>query len=378
MNVLHVVPSFYPASIYGGPVHAVYALTRALARAGCRVRVLTTNANGREILQGVDTRRDVLLEDGVSVRYCARQARASASLPLLRWLGPNVRWADVVHLAATYSFPTIPTLLACLLLGRPVVWSPRGGLLRWQGSRRELTKTAWERMCRLVRPSRLVLHATSSNEAAACVRRFPGTPCAVIPNGVEAPDEVQHAAGNGALRLLYLGRVDPIKGLENLLSACRLLDDAPAMPWTLTVAGAGQPSYVERLTRLRSDLGLSRVSFVGELDALGKRRAFEAADVLVLPSHSESFGIVAAEALAHGVPVIAGRGTPWAQLDTVGCGLWVENSPASLAGAIRQARSMPLGDMGRRGRGWMRKEFGWDGIAHRMLELYRAFERPAC
>jgi glycosyltransferase involved in cell wall biosynthesis len=370
MNVLHVVPSFYPASVYGGPVQAVHALTRALARAGCRVRVLTTDANGRAALD-VDTRRETVLEDGVTVRYCARQLRASASLPLLRWLPSYVRWADVVHLAATYSFPTIPTLLACRLLGRPLVWSPRGGFLRWRGSRREPAKRAWETVCSLLAPRRLVLHATSPAEAEACARRLPRARCAVVPNGVDVPAHVGRVEPNGALRLLFLGRLDPIKGLENLLSACRLLDESPAVPWTLTVAGGGDEAYVARLARLGGDLGRSRVHFVGELDGAGKRRAFEAADVLLLPSHSESFGIVAAEALAHGVPVIASRGTPWRQLDAAGCGLWVDNSPPALAAAIRQARTLPLREMGQRGRGWMQERFGWDRIAREVLDLYR-------
>jgi glycosyltransferase involved in cell wall biosynthesis len=371
MNVLHVVPSFYPASVYGGPVQAVHALTRTLARAGCGVRVLTTNANGRATLD-VDTRRETLLEESVAVRYCARQLRSSASLPLLRWLASYVHWADVVHLTATYSFPTIPTLLACRLLGRPLVWSPRGGFLRWQGSRRERAKRAWEGVCRLVAPARLVLHATSPAEADACGRSLPAASCVVIPNGVDVPGEVRHAEPNGVLRLLYLGRLDPIKGLENLLSACRLLDESPAMPWTLTVAGGGEQAYVERLARLGDDLGRSRVSFVGEVDAAGKLRAFEAADVLLLPSYSESFGIVAAEALAHGVPVIASHGTPWRQLDAVGCGLWVANSPGALAEAIRRARTLPLRDMGQRGRGWMQERFSWELIAREMLDLYGA------
>ena len=370
MKILHVVPSFHPATVYGGPVQAVYGLTRALARAGCDVRVLTTNTNGRHRLD-VATDRDIRLEDGVSVRYCPRQARASVSLPLLGRLAAEVRAADVVHLAATYSFPTIPTLLACRRLGRPLVWSPRGGVLRWQRSRRAALKRVWEAACGAVAPSRLILHATSSEEADACARRFKTIRCVVIPNGVDVPADVLHVAGNGTLRLLYVGRLDPIKGVENLLSACRLLREAPALAVRLTVAGDGNRTYVERLATLRDGLGLSDVSFIGAVDAAAKRRAFEAADLLVLPSHSESFGIVAAEALAHGVPVIAGYGTPWSGLEANGCGLWTDNSPEALAAAIRRAQSMPLREMGQRGREWMREDFGWDGIAQHMLAVYR-------
>jgi len=371
MNVLHLAPSFHPAAVYGGPIRAGYDLTRALARAGCQVRVLTTNANGRDVLRVA--REDVVLEDGVVVRYCGRQLRAAVSLPLLGRLRPYVQWADVVHLMAAYSFPTIPALLTARLLGRPVVWSPRGALQRWHGSRRLRVKAAWEGVCRLVAPRRLLLHATSDEEAASCAARFPGVRCAVVPNGVDIPEAIEPLPGDGTLRLLFLGRLDPIKGLENLVAACRLLEGPAAPPWSLTVAGSGSPAYRERLVALVRELSLTRrVSFVGEVDQAAKARALAAADVLVLPSHRESFGIVVAEALAHGVPVIAGRGTPWSRLEAEGCGLWVDNSAAALAAAIQSIRDMPRPEMGGRGRAWMQREFGWDGIARATIAHYRA------
>ena len=78
-----------------------------------------------------------------------------------------------------------------------------------------------------------------------------------------------------------------------------------------------------------------------------------------------------AEPLAHEVPVFASRGTPWEGLQTNGCGLWVDNDPQSLAAAIREIRTMPLGEMGRRGRRWMEREFSWHSVSNQMLAVYR-------
>ena len=85
-----------------------------------------------------------------------------------------------------------------------------------------------------------------------------------------------------------------------------------------------------------------------------------------------------AEALAHALPVIAGRGTPWQGVEQHGCGLWIDNSPESIAAAITRLRSAPRREMGMRGREWMQREFSWDTIGARMLDVYtELLERKA-
>src|SRR5262249_34137978 len=119
-------------------------------------------------------------------------------------------------------------------------------------------------------------------------------------------------------------------------------------------------------------LGLNRhVSFHGHANDEEKRRAFIESDVCVVPSFSENFGMVVAESLAHGVPVIVGRGAPWSQVESHNCGLWVDNSDESLAKAITSMRSLPLEDMGQRGRSWMQDSFAWPAIAREMAGLYQ-------
>ena len=81
--------------------------------------------------------------------------------------------------------------------------------------------------------------------------------------------------------------------------------------------------------------------------------------------------MVVAEALAHEVPVIAGKGTPWEGLQKRGCGLWVDNHAQSLAAAIREIRIMPLAEMGRRGRNWMETDFSWSSVSNQMLSVFR-------
>jgi glycosyltransferase involved in cell wall biosynthesis len=368
LKIAHVVPSFFPAHVYGGPIQSVYALCNALARLRCEVRVLTTNANGLEAVLPVDTARELRLGDGISVRYCARRIRHSVAPELLRLLPDYVRWADVVHLTAVYNFTTFPTLAAARRQSKPVVWSPRGALQRWTGSRRPGIKSVWEMIARGLLPRPLVLHVTSEEERRESLQKIPAVRTAVIPNGIEIPAAVTRTEGGGALRLLFIGRIDPKKGIENLLDACARLD----FPWTLTIAGGGDPAYLRSIADRIRALGLEgRAVMAGELLDDAKERAFHNADLCVVPSFTENFAIVVAEALARAVPVIASRGTPWQAIEQHNCGLWVDNSPESLAGAMARMRSAWLRDMGLRGRQWMQQDFSWDTIGARMLAVYQ-------
>ena len=139
----------------------------------------------------------------------------------------------------------------------------------------------------------------------------------------------------------------------------------------MTIAGSGDAAYSAALEQNARQLGLrERVRFAGEVRGEAKNELFAASDLAVFPSHTENFAMVVAEALAHGVPVIASKGTPWSGVEARGCGLWVENDPATLAAAIERMRGMPLSEMGERGRRWMKEEFTWETVTREMLRLY--------
>ena len=371
MKILHVSPSFYPTRAYGGTIRSGYGLCRGLAELGCSVRVLTTDTDGLGRTLEVPNDHDVQV-DGLRIRYCHKLFRHSISLDLLRALREYVQWADVVHLTAVYSFPTFPTLSYCRIYRKPLVWSPRGSLQRWNGSTRVLTKYVWERACReLVLDDKLILHSTSEDEASQSRKRFPGVRTVVVRNGVELPTDVRKADSNGKLRMTYLGRLNPIKGIERLLEACKLLEQS-SEPWHLNIAGSGESGYADSLQSKVIELGLQgQVDFLGEVSGDAKENLFANSDVVVAPSYVENFGMVIAEALAHEVPVIAGKGTPWEGLQANGCGLWVENDPQTLAVALRQISAMPLRNMGRRGRCWMEREFSWRSVSSQMLAVFR-------
>lgn len=373
LRVLHVVPSFWPALLrYGGPIESTLQLCRHLAAAGCEVTVLTTDSNGPGTRVAVETGSEVELAAGMRVRYYRKLMRNSVAPELIRNLARYAAAADLVHLHAVYNFPTIPTLAVCRRMHKPLIWAPHGSFQKWPGRRRALAKSVWNGLCRKIVPAHTIFHATSEPEAESIRTALPGLSIAVITNGVTIPDSSPGPAGGAdTLRLLFIGRLDPVKGIENLLQACAILRRREAPSFTLTLAGDGPEAYRKGLHELVHRYELTdRVRMIGPVNGDEKERAFAEADVAIIPSFTENFGIVVAEALARQRPVIASHGTPWAEVERVGCGLWVENSPAALSEAVCRISTMPLPQMGEKGRRWMIERFGWPAIAQQMLACY--------
>lgn len=374
MRILAITPAYYPATYWGGPIYSVYGLCSALAKIPDVVlKVLTTDSAGPDRSDSVEVSTFPMSHQaGHEVFFCRRWWAASVSPGMILRLWSMIRWADVVHLTAVYSAPTIPTLLVCRVLGKPIVWSPRGALQRWDGTTRLLFKKVWEWGCNvLTKSNSCVLHVTSEQEATDSRARIPDSDTIVIPNGVEIPKALPARSwrAGGKLRLLYLGRLHPIKGIENLLRALEALEDEAI---SLAICGSGDEAYSLNLRLLVSELRLERcVSFQGHVAGEEKMKAFMQTDVCVLPSFTENFGMVVAEALAHGMPVIVSKGAPWADVEKYGCGQWVDNTPESLAVAIRSLQSMDLEEMGQRGREWMLRDFGWGKLADDMFALYK-------
>ena len=370
MRVLHVVPSFYPAVGYGGPIYSVLKLCLGLTELGCEVKVVTTDANGNSRLTA-EQKNDSLLGP-LKIDFSRRIGKGMLAPSLAGRVLTESRWADVIHLTAVYNFATWPTLLAARMNNKPLVWSPRGTLQRWSGSRRLWHKTAWESLCRAVMPQQLTLHCTSEVEAKESASRLGCPRTFVAPNGIDIPPLPAAPPSNGVLKLLFVGRLDAKKGIENLIASTSQFAALGIDRWHLKIVGNGDRSYVDELRRHASAAGQSdHVEFCGHYSGEKKYEAYSESDLVVVPSHTENFGIVVAEALAHSRPVVVSRGTPWSEVEARNCGRWVENDPASLAEAIRDVGTRDRVAMGKLGRAWMIEAFSWEEQTRRMLGLYQ-------
>jgi len=170
---------------------------------------------------------------------------------------------------------------------------------------------------------------------------------------------------------LCLSRIHPVKGLLNLVQAW-----ASVRPqgWQVVLAGADADGYRAELEaaiyscRLNADF-----QSIGPVDGEKKWQLYRSADLFVLPSHTENFGLAVAEALASGVPVITTRATPWAELPEHGCGWWIDVGAPSLAAALREATALTDEErhaMGQRGRQLIELKYTWSAAAQKMSAVY--------
>lgn len=234
-----------------------------------------------------------------------------------------------------------------------------------------------------LRSARL-FHATSEMEAEAIRRYGLKQPIAVVPNGVTIPEahaslrggfEVRFSELKGRRFLLYMGRLDPKKGLDLLLEAWAILQ-ADFSSWHLVIAGPDLTGYSTALKATISNNRalLNSITFAGMVEGTLKSSLLTHADLFVLPTRSENFGIAVAEALAHGVPVVTTTAAPWADLVSRACGWWVAPESAFITNALRSAMQLPPSDlkaMGERGRRYVAEQFSWDFVGQRMTEVYR-------
>lgn len=381
MRVLHISNYFHPATNWGGPVFAMHALCNNLARDG-RVEqsVLTTDSMGPNTRERMPRpTHPVRFEAGYDVYYSRITRPRYFSFELLRRAPGLVRQADIIHVTGGYTLNVLWGLCMAARYGKPVVWSARGAVLalhEFPDASKPRAKRIFIAMVRrLLSPTRAALHCTSEAEVEVMQTVFPGLRTRNIPNGVDqAPtrDTPDADTQDGApLRLLFLSRLDPKKGIETLIEAMGRIEGQAQGQIHLDVYGEGPADYEAALTRMVADQGLTgKVTFHGHVDGDAREDAFAKADIFVLPSYSENFGNVIAEALIRGVPVITTTNTPWQGLETHGCGRWIERDPEGLAQTIQEMQNQDLPAMGARGRQWMLDEFSWGKRAEALQALY--------
>lgn len=382
MRVIHITSSYWPAFRYGGPIRSIHGLCKGLGRLGHRVTVITTDVDGPGRLD-VPNDRPVML-DGVEVRYLqvGWPRRITRAPNLKRELAKLLPSVDLVHLHAVWQWPTWLGARMAERAGIPYVISPRGMLVRELIARKSpLAKKAWLALIERRTLSRAaVIHCTSEIEAAEI--RALGlelVPIVVVPNGVDVPEtELDKARVEGVWagvprgnRLLYLGRISWTKGIDRVVRALPFVPDA-----TLVVAGNDDEALTPRIAALAEELGVERrVKFAGPVEGEKKCALLAGADLLVLASLNENWGIVVIEALGVGTAVVVSESVGAAELvKRYSLGAVVDGSPDALARAIGELLPDPdrRRAMGERGQRIVRERFSHEAVARQMTDVYAA------
>ena len=376
LRILQVVPNYFPAVRYGGPIRSVHGLAKSLVELGHEVHVYTSSMDGPNDLD-VPLAEPINME-GVLVHYFPVGAlrRICWSPALGRALRQHIREFDIAHLHAVFQWPTWAAARIAHAAAVPYVLSPRG-MLGGEVIRRKshLAKTVWIRMIeqRTIRDSS-ALHVTAELERTEIEElglHPPDIHC--VPNGVNWP--VAHSslsvgpfAAITRPYALFLSRIDAKKGLDRLIAAWKWVPDL-----RLVVAGNDENGYQRKVQQLADAAGIKdRIEFLGPVSEEHKWALYENAMMFILPSYSENFGNVVAEAMAMGCPVLVTPEVGLANLvRDAGAGLVVDGAPRPLADAIRSMLKDSAGRciMGERGR-LAAQTLTWKSAASRMQDVY--------
>jgi glycosyltransferase involved in cell wall biosynthesis len=378
LRLLHVVPSYYPAVRYGGPIRAVHALCAALVRAGHQVSVYTTNIDG-DGSSDVPLNRPVEM-DGVIIHYFPVPAlrRLCWAPTLARRLRETIADYDLVHLHSVFLWPTYIAARIARQAGVPYVMAPRGMLVpNVIRAKSRIAKSLWIKWVE----SKSLAHAScvhvtaeiEGEEARKLGLQLPNIAC--VPNGVSWP--VQHLSlSEGPFAdiakpyALFLSRINHKKGLDRLIRAWKWVPDLK-----LIIAGNDEENYTSELEALADREGVTdRLQFVGVVRDEHKWSLYENALMFILPSYSENFGNVVAEAMAMACPVVVTPDVGLAELvREVGAGTITSGEPRLLADAVNELRRNEFSRRrcGMAGRRAAAERLSWEGAGLKMANEYR-------
>jgi glycosyltransferase involved in cell wall biosynthesis len=382
MRILHVIPSL--AARDGGPPKAVIEMCRELLRRGEHAEIYTTNADGDGSLD-VPVGRPIEVRD-VKVTYFPVNGSHyyKFSVPIAAALRTNVPRYDVVHINSLYQFPSTIAAYYCRKYGFPYILTPHGSLDPYIYWHHPLRKRLYEVLVeRRNLAAAKAVHFTSAEEmelASSLGLRFRGV---VGPYGLEIdespPDcwtdaEAEWPELVGKKVLLFLGRINFKKGLDVMARAFgavhRRRGDAH-----LVIAGPDTDGYAGEVRKWLDDEGaLDAATFAGMVVDGRKAALFRRADLFVLPSYSENFGIAVVEAMAAGLPiVISNKVNIWREIDEAGAGVVVKPDAEEVAGAILVLLDDPLRakQMGERGRRLALEKFSWKAAGDHLVRLYQ-------
>lgn len=363
MKIIHTAASLEDEA--SGPSYSVPSTLRALHALGHEAQLLSIGPRGTDVSRGFTHHRF---------------KNAAKNLPVLRGLclsskmKTHLKFArpDIIHTQGLWLMPNIYAAQIAKQQNIPSVVTVRGMLapaaLEYSKLKKAAFGLAFQRQA-LKQAS--LFHATSQQEYEDIRSYGLSQPVLIAPNGINLPDLVSRPQSDRK-KLLFFGRLHPIKGLDNLIDAWAKIE--PLFPdWDLEIRGTGHDTYIKSLKQRIADHALSRATIGTGVFGNDKTELYQSADLYILPSESENFAITVAESLAAETPVICTRGAPWSGLETHNAGWWVQQDSLSLEHCLKFALNVPpleLIRMGKNGRKWMAKDFSWESVAKQLESAY--------
>jgi glycosyltransferase involved in cell wall biosynthesis len=367
MKIMQVVTSI--SDDFAGPSYSVPALCSALQDNGCDVTLYTLGDLPKKSFN-------------FTIKTFPRGKFPTPKLAYLLGLSPkmlqemkkDVDSFDIIHSHMLWKAPNYYSGFVAKDKNKPYLISPRGTVSSWA-----LNFSKWKKKIVLALGQKKALdavtcfHATSEEERKEIVAfGYPKTPCTVIPNGIDIP-EMQYPKLSDKKRLVFLSRIHEKKGVDILIKSWKQVEKL-FPEWELSIVGPNEHEYAKKMQKLVIELDCQRITFEGEIYGEDKIKFLQQSYLFVLPTHSENFGMVVAEALVNEVPVICSKGAPWEGLETHDAGWWIDIGEEALIKALKTAMDLDSEELlqkGKNGRKWMINDFSWDKIAKQLIDVYQ-------
>lgn len=357
----------------GGLARAVLDLCGALSERGVRIRLVSYDMSAAPEQWRNDPSAPQLVQVAATGRLRRRQAEQAIFAD-----------ADLVHFHVPWQMQNMQFIRTALRRDVPCVMTLHGMFDRWPMKQKALKKRLFLSLIsrRLLR--QIDINVSSEQERLEAGQWIPGARMHVIPlvfdlepfrelPGPAAAEREFNLAGDPRPRLLFLSRVHPQKGVDLLLDAAAELRDRGA-DFRLLIAGPAARGYEQKLRRRCAELRLiDRVQFLGSVTGPLKVSLYQAADVFVLPTFQESFGLVLPEAMASRTPVVTTREVKIHKEIEAAGGIMAELDPIAFADAIEPLLT-DAEDRNRRGesgRTWVLEHLEPAHVADQFIDMYR-------
>lgn len=362
LKICQIVPNIYNEA--SGPSYSVPSLTLAIKNLNHDIVLLTLDKN-----KNVPDWPIKIIKHKPNFFFHKIGWSTEANC----WFKKNAKKFEIFHSNGLWMFPNVTPLKIAKKYQKKCVLSPRGTLnieaLKYSKIKKFFFYNLFQK--NILKKVDLI-HVTSKDELND-VRRFGlNQPVAIIPNGIDIP-KIRYKKDDKIFKLIYLGRIHPKKGLENVIQAWSLVENL--FPnWNFEIAGLGEKKYEEKIRNLILDTRSKSLRFVGPIYGEDKIKFLQTSDILIMPSFNENFGMVIAEALSNNTPVISGINTPWQKVIKMQCGWHIPNDTASIEKTFLKVFKMSKSNLierGIRGRKWMEKDYSWKQVAKKMLLSYQ-------
>jgi glycosyltransferase involved in cell wall biosynthesis len=383
MKILHVIPSV--SIIHGGPSLAVFGMVKALINQGVSVEILTTNDDGKDIL-------DVPIEQktiyrGVPCIFChclSYFSKYAVSSNLAQWLWNNIKKYDLIHIHSIFSYSSTVAMSIARYYKIPYVVRPLGQLCQWSLKQNFLVKKIYLRMIGYdnINHAKAIHYTAEQEKQEVKSLSFDPQPC-VIPLGIDIPDTISDAElhirdilgiSDKAPLILFLSRIHPKKGLDYLIRS--LANVSSQFSFHLIIAGDGKEEDKQVIDQLIDNFHLrERTHFVGFVQGETKNLLLQGSDLFALTSHSENFGIVVIEAMAAGLPLLLTRGVALAPIvEENQLGYIADLNEDSIVKSLKIffENRLQKDEISQKNKKYVENNFSWDTISIKLISLYES------